>query len=253
MLGLYFSGTGNSRYALEVFAGEYGGPFRLCGIEDAQAAGLLMEDQDIVISYSVQYSTIPKMLRDFVDKNCGLWQGRNVFVIATMGAFSGDGAGILARRLRKYGAGITGGLHLRMPDSIADEGVLKRSQEKNRELVRRAEQKVRAAAQDMKAGKLPREGLGFLCHMAGLLGQRLYFGHKTRHYTDRLKIDPSRCVGCGTCVKQCPMKNLRMEEGKARAEGNCTMCYRCVNICPKQAVTLLGKRVVQQGTIEKYL
>lgn len=31
------------------------------------------------------------------------------------------------------------------------------------------------------------------------------------------------------------------------------MCYRCVNICPKQAITLLGKRVVEQGMIEKYL
>lgn len=26
-----------------------------------------------------------------------------------------------------------------------------------------------------------------------------------------------------------------------------------INACPKQAITLLGKRVVEQGTIEKYL
>ncbi|MDE7239734.1 MAG: hypothetical protein K2N41_08485 [Lachnospiraceae bacterium] len=31
------------------------------------------------------------------------------------------------------------------------------------------------------------------------------------------------------------------------------MCYRCVNVCPKQAITLFGKRVIEQGTIEKYL
>ena len=49
-----------------------------------------------------------------------------------MGLFSGDGAGILARRLRKYGAQIIGGLHLKMPDSIADEKALKRIPDSHR-------------------------------------------------------------------------------------------------------------------------
>lgn len=33
----------------------------------------------------------------------------------------------------------------------------------------------------------------------------------------------------------------------------CTMCYRCINNCPKQAMTLLGKTVVEQSVIEKYI
>ncbi|MDE5778063.1 MAG: 4Fe-4S binding protein, partial [Lachnospiraceae bacterium] len=55
------------------------------------------------------------------------------------------------------------------------------------------------------------------------------------------------------CVELCPMKNLNMENNIAKAEDRCTMCYRCINICPKQAITLLGKNVIEQGTIEKYL
>lgn len=31
------------------------------------------------------------------------------------------------------------------------------------------------------------------------------------------------------------------------------MCYRCVNLCPAQAITLLGKRVYEQCYLEKYL
>lgn len=88
---------------------------------------------------------------------------------------------------------------------------------------------------------------------AGLFGQRLYFHGKTERYSDRIKIDAEKCVGCGRCVSLCPMKNLRMENRLVQAEGRCTMCYRCVNLCPGQAVTLLGKRVAEQGTIEKYL
>lgn len=253
MLGIYFSGTGNSRYILETFLKSYDGEFESFAIEDTYAVSKIKAYDEIVISYSVQYSNLPKMLRDFVEENKTLWPGKKIFIIATMGMFSGDGAGVLARLLHKYGAHIIGGLHVRMPDSIADEKALKRSLEKNKQLVKDAERKAKKAAENMRSGRPPREGLGFFYHMAGLFGQRLYFFNKTKHYTDKLKIDTGKCVGCGTCTKICPMKNLYMEENMAKAAGKCTMCYRCINTCPAGAITLLGKQVREQGLVEKYL
>ena len=253
MLGIYFSGTGNSRYALELFLRKCDESAKSFSIEDENTVSYIKENEEIIFSYPVQYSNIPKILKDFVDRNQYLWQNKKVFVIATMGLFSGDGAGILARRLHKYGAKITGGLHLKMPDSIADEKALKRPMEKNKELVKLAEKKICNTAQNMKDGKPPQEGIGILYHFAGLFGQRLYFYKKTKHYTDKLKIDTGKCVGCGKCVGLCPMKNLKMVDNFAKAGDRCTMCYRCINICPKKAIALLGKHVVEQGTIEKYL
>ena len=89
--------------------------------------------------------------------------------------------------------------------------------------------------------------------MAGLLGQRLYFYNKTKNYTDKLKINKEKCIGCGKCAGLCPMKNISIEEKKAISHESCTMCYRCINNCPVQAITLLGDKVVQQSVIEKYL
>lgn len=252
MIGIYFSGTGNSRYALEVFLKKYDEAAKAYSIEDADIIKYIKGNEELVFAYSVQYSNIPKMLKDFIDQNKSLWNGKRIFVIATMGLFSGDGAGILARRLHKYGAQIAGGLHLKMPDSIADEKALKRSLEKNKELVKLAEQKIDAAVQDIKKGKAPKEGIGLLYHLAGLFGQRLYFYNKTRQYSGKVKIDLEKCIGCGKCALLCPMKNLKMEQKSAVAGNKCTMCYRCINNCPKQAITLIGKNVVQQGTIEKY-
>ena len=253
MLGIYFSGTGNSRYILETFLKEYGESFETFAIEDALAVNKIKENDEIVISYSVQFSNIPKMLRDFIDENRTVWQGKKVFVIATMGMFSGDGAGVPARLLQKYDALITGGLHVRMPDSIADEKALKCSVEKNKELVKAAEIKTKDAARNMKNGMPVKEGLSFFCRMAGLFGQRLYFYNKTRDYTDKLKIDAGKCIGCGACTKLCPMKTLYLEGNTAKAKGKCTMCYRCINACPAKAITLLGKQVRVQGMVEKYL
>ena len=193
------------------------------------------------------------MLKDFVDRHKKLWKGKKIFIIATMGLFSGDGAGILSRLLSKYRAQITGGLHLKMPDSIGDEKALKRSIEKNRELVKRAEKKIDKTVKRIKNGQFSQEGIGFFYHVAGLFGQRLYFYNKTKQYTDKIKIDRKKCIGCSKCVGLCPMKNLSIVNNLAKADDRCTMCYRCINICPKQAITLLGKKVVEQGTIEKYL
>lgn len=253
MVGLYFSGTGNSKYAVETFLREYEPGAKAYSIEEKDAMEEIKRQEEIVFGYPVQYSSLPKFLYDFVQQNAELWSGKKFFIIATMGLFCGDGAGVLARLLKMHGGVIIGGLHLKMPDSIADEKVLKRSAEENKNLVQNAKEKVKCAAVYMKHGDPPQEGLGFLNRMAGLFGQRLYFGHKTRKYTDKLKINEKNCVGCGKCIRLCPTGNISMRDGVVQGGNRCTMCYRCVNYCPKQAITILGKEVVMQGSIEKYI
>jgi ferredoxin len=51
------------------------------------------------------------------------------------------------------------------------------------------------------------------------------------------------------------MQNIHFDstQKQVAADAQCTMCYRCVSQCPTQAITLLGKRVVEQCYLEKYL
>lgn len=255
MLGIYFSGTGNSKYCTEVFLRKCGFDTPAVSIEHTNIIGEIKGHQELVIGFPVQYSNLPKILRDFVVSNGELWHGKHIFVIATMGLFSGDGAGTLARLLRRYGAVITGGLHLKMPDSICDEPMLKRPLGKNQQIVKQAELKIERAANAFVQGSPPREGLGAISFLAGLFGQRLYFYRKTQSYSDKLKIDAEKCIGCGKCVQLCPMNNIFLdaETNRAAPGTRCTMCYRCASRCPAQAITLLGKKVVEQSYVEKYL
>lgn len=90
-------------------------------------------------------------------------------------------------------------------------------------------------------------------HIAGLLGQRLWFYNKTRSYTDQLHIDPNACICCGKCAELCPMKNISIIDNSVQAHDQCTMCYRCINQCPQRAITLIGKEVIEQHRIEDFL
>lgn len=251
MIGLYFSGTGNSRDAAERFLRECGHAADAFAIEGEEAAAQLAEHDEVVFAYPVQYSAVPKIVRDFVCEHGELWRGKRVFIIATMALFSGDGAGVLARQLKRHGAVILGGLHLQMPDSIADEKVLKRSREAECRLVAAAGRKIARAAASVRAGRYPRQGLGLLSRMAGWLTQRLWFGRRTQTYSRGLKINVSQCVGCGVCAKHCPTGNITMHSRTAQSADRCTLCYRCVNLCPRQAITLLGNRVIRQAPVEQ--
>jgi len=257
MTGLYFSGTGNSKYCVERFLYHYdnrcGTSSHAFSIEEKDAAGNTREARSLVIGYPVQYSNIPKILKDFIITHKNIWQGKKVFIIATMGLFSGDGAGMLARLLKKHGASVTGGLHLKMPDSICDEKALKRSLQDNKKLVANADLKIKKTAYNFINGNPPQEGLSFPSHLAGLFGQRLYFYGKTQKYSSQLKINKSRCTGCGKCANICPMKNIQIYQKKAIPKKQCTMCYRCISQCPAQAITLLGRQVIEQSYIGKYL
>lgn len=253
MIGIYFSGTGNTRFCVNYLLGNLNKSAKSYSIEDENAVLKIAETKTIILGYPIYYSNMPKIVYDFITHNSDLWKGKKIYIVSTMALFSGDGAGVAARLLKKYGAIIIGGLHLKMPDCIGDVKLLKKSLDKNRKIVKLTQRKIENAAFQYKAGNPTQEGLSFLYHLAGLFGQRLYFYNKPRKYSDQLKINKNKCVGCGKCVLLCPMKNLSLHNKKAVPSGFCTMCYRCVCNCPQKAITLLGNKVVEQCRIEKYV
>jgi uncharacterized protein (DUF362 family)/NAD-dependent dihydropyrimidine dehydrogenase PreA subunit len=59
----------------------------------------------------------------------------------------------------------------------------------------------------------------------------------------RPQADPARCTGCGTCIDQCPVSALSMQENLPRVDADtCIACFCCQEICPEQAITLRNSR-----------
>lgn len=52
-----------------------------------------------------------------------------------------------------------------------------------------------------------------------------------------VEVDPEECVGCETCVPECPVEAISMQEDKAVIDQEtCTQCQTCVDVCPVEAI-----------------
>ena len=54
----------------------------------------------------------------------------------------------------------------------------------------------------------------------------------------KCKVDPSKCMGCGSCMASCPHGAIEFSaEGKAVIDENkCQGCGTCVQVCPCGAI-----------------
>ena len=109
MIGIYFSGTGNTKHCVEKLVKLLDVSAQSFPLEHTQMIQILEEHDIIVLGYPTQFSNAPIIVRDFIKNHSSLWNGKKVFCVNTMGLFSGDGTGCTARILRKCGATILGG------------------------------------------------------------------------------------------------------------------------------------------------
>ncbi len=99
MIAIYFSSTGNTKHCVKRFIERLGNGIPAVSIEDGVCGELLKRHDDVILAYPVYFSDLPQIVREFICKNSANFCGKNVFIIATMEIFSGDGAGCAARIL----------------------------------------------------------------------------------------------------------------------------------------------------------
>ncbi|MEM1623747.1 MAG: 4Fe-4S binding protein [Sulfolobales archaeon] len=77
----------------------------------------------------------------------------------------------------------------------------------------------------------------------------------TPEFRGAVKIDPSKCWGCGACVKVCPPNALTLKPAGKEATleyfvGRCIFCGMCAEVCPAKAIEVTKEFELSATSLE---
>ena len=79
MIGIYLSGTGNTKHCVEKLVNLIDDKSKCVPLEFPLIIDLLKEEDVIFLGYPTQFSNAPFMVRDFIKKNSSLWKYNGTF------------------------------------------------------------------------------------------------------------------------------------------------------------------------------
>jgi len=213
----------------------------------------LITQSDIVgFGYPIYGSDIPPNFMEFID-NIPKMDGKLAFVFTTMMIFSGDGAIVAKRRLRRRGYKVKQAINIRMPNNVKlPYPIFKHfpihNGEENDGVKAKAKIKIAKLVDRIIKGKRWLQGWD-LINIAGGLMQRVEMRLiDISVYARNYYVDEETCTQCLECVDNCPTNNIVFEDNVFRWENRCTLCLRCYHFCPEDAIQF------SKGTLnrEKY-
>lgn len=237
---IYFSGTGNTRFAAEIISGVLGSEVR--DIKELIRQGKRVKFYSVepyIICAPIYAWRFPPLVESFIE-NSDFWGSDEMYFVATCESQTGDAARYLKKICEDKGMKFMGFAGVRMPENYTLMYKAPDKETENRiihvatyELVKIAEtiynNEVLTDRLDMKLMK----------RFTSVMNPWFYgacVSSKKFRVTDK-------CVGCGRCARECPYMSIKLVEGKPVWGEKCTHCMSCINGCPAGAIEY-GRRTV---------
>lgn len=230
---VYFSGTGNSRYAAQLLADRLGDTLLDAGAEiKAQRSGAAQSDKPWVFVCPTYAWQIPRFFESYIRN--GLFEGnRNVYFVMTCGQDIGQPEKLLTELCRIKGLRFQGVWEVVMPENyVAMFSVPGR--EEAAALVQAARPVIEEAVEWIRREEpFPGRKSSLIGKLkSGPIDQAFYaFCVKAKAFQTTVA-----CDGCGLCEKLCPLNNISLSDKQPLWGRNCTHCMACICGCPKEAI-----------------
>ena len=101
-------------------------------------------------------------------------------------------------------------------------------------LVAESEKEIKDISSSLVEGRKTKPGVRAKSRLLNFLGKAEPFASRIFG----LELDAGKsCTSCGICWNNCPVKNIKDNNGKPRFGFNCLMCMRCIYNCPEKAIS----------------
>ena len=232
---LYFSATGNTAYIAEEIAARLDD--ECVNLLDRFKSGdhsVLHSEKPFVICAPVYVCEMPRFMAKYL-KEQTFSGSKEVYFIFTSGGYCGI-SGVLAKSMfRKKGMHYRGHAEFKMPRNyVANDAYPMLEAEEIESRLRSAHAMLDPVASTIRTGgKLTARHVYFAETLITVPFNPVWCKLKLRA-KDFYATD--KCIGCGKCVKLCPLNNIALQNRQPVWSDACTHCMACIGNCPTEAI-----------------
>jgi ferredoxin/flavodoxin len=230
---IYFSGTGNSRYAAQIIQSVTGD--ELLSMNDlikSENIARLQSEQPFVFVCPIYAWKIPRVVEKFI-RSTQFKGSKKAYFVLTCGTSIGDAPHYARKLCKENGLEFLGVASVVMPENYI---ALYDAPEKEQAdfIIQKVTPEINDIARRIKHGQILKEDAARLDEKfkSGIVNPIFYTfiaNAKGFHSTNT-------CIHCGKCVDLCPLNNIKLVDGRPQWGHECTHCMACICGCPKEAI-----------------
>ena len=231
---LFFSATGNCRYATSRLAQAFGQE-SISILDCIREGRTSFEDREIGIVVPTYFWGLPSIVKTFLEK--ASFRTEYLYFVATYGTTPGASGYMAGKALGKQQ--IDAYYSIRMVDTwtpVFDLSTPEKVKKYTKTTETDIDRIIRSVKERRKISRMhPRTPAVFTM----LFAQPIY--ENRARCTSHLRVEAG-CIGCGLCERSCPVQAIEIRNGKpVWVKEKCVMCLGCLHRCPKFAIQYDGK------------
>lgn len=168
-----------------------------------------------------------------------------VFVFCTQASFTKTSFGEIARKLKQKNYLLTMGKSYAIASNmVIFQATKPAEEEKIKENIQQTLLHLQTDVKNFLAQKIEIEKPSKVQAAVGYVSGHVFtkiFPIFMMHY----QVDQKSCIQCKKCVQQCPVHNIKMQQGYPKFYKKCIFCMRCINECPVNAIRYKNNKCEQ--------
>lgn len=231
----YFSGTGNTYHMINLIGENlkaHGFSVDVNSIEN----GFIRSAADYelhVFSYPVYAFGTPSIVLRYI-KNLKNAEGIKAAVVCTCGGNEGQSLQHIKSVLKGKGFDVFLTEAMYYPDNWT-QMTNPMPEEEQAKKIAKADSKIKELSDNIAEGKR-----SFHFTKASTIAWSwlvfLLFSIIGRKVLGKTFVDDSTCTSCGMCQRICPVKAVKVRDGRPEWSWSCENCERCMNVCPTKSI-----------------